>query len=49
MIKKYSLLSCADCIMSNINCNACKYAYGEMLKLIDGRDTLDVNEDKLRC
>ena len=48
MIKKSSLRGYAECIMSNINPNACEYPYQKMLKVIHKKDTLDVIEDKFR-
>ena len=46
MIKKYSLSAHDDCIMSNKVHYQYEHQYEEMLKMIDGRDMLDVTEDK---
>ena len=47
MIKKSSLNSHADCIIPNKVCYEHEHLHEETLKVIDGRDMLDVTEDKL--
>ena len=46
MTKKSSLSTCADCVMSNKTRYQCECTHEEMLKVIDGRDILDVVRDK---
>ena len=48
MINKSYLRGHADCIMSNMNRNACEFPCEEMLKVIDKSDFLDLTEDKFR-
>ena len=46
MIKKSSLSGHTDCIRSNKACYQHECPHEEMLEVIDGRDMLDVTEDK---
>ena len=46
MIKKSSLNAYVDCVMSNGTRYQCERPYEEMLKVIDGRDILDITCDK---